>query len=307
MIWAMRVTIVGATGLVGNALLRSWNARGAEIAAATYHDHPGTDFRQLDMTDADAVRRLLADTRPEVVAVPAANPYVDYCESHPEETRRVNVDGTLNVARACRDLGARMIFFSSDYVFDGRQEAYSEGDAVAPLNEYGRQKARTESEVMAVDARNLVIRISGAYGWQWRRINFVEQVLGKLEAGQRMQVVSDIRYNPTNADNLAVVVAELAEKRAAGLFHVVGSDRLAKYEFALKVAREFGLDDALLSPVSSEAFRSVAPRPKSSTLRTDKVRAAVGAPLWGVDEGLRSMKESRAAWREYAKSLPSPV
>ncbi|MEK7233996.1 MAG: sugar nucleotide-binding protein, partial [Elusimicrobiota bacterium] len=114
-----KVLVIGGTGLVGNAVLRAWAAQGAQVSAATYHCHVSEDFVQLDMRDRGRVQALLESHRPAVVAVPAANPFVDYCELHPQETRRVNVDGTLNVARACRDIGARMIFYSSDYVFDG--------------------------------------------------------------------------------------------------------------------------------------------------------------------------------------------
>ncbi|HXS99842.1 MAG TPA: sugar nucleotide-binding protein, partial [Elusimicrobiota bacterium] len=156
-----KVLVIGGTGLVGNALLRAWKARGDDVAAATYHCHASGGFLQLDMQDGECVRELLGRHRPGVVAVPAANPFVDYCERHPAETRRVNVDGTLNVARACREIGARMIFYSSDYVFDGSKGVYTEEDAVSPINEYGRQKAETERGVLALDGRHIVIRTSG--------------------------------------------------------------------------------------------------------------------------------------------------
>ena len=300
----MRVMVVGATGLIGNALLRVWAGRGACVAAATYHCHPGTEFRQLDMRDEAAVRTLLSETDPEVVAVPAANPHVDYCELHPEETRRINVAGTLNVARACRERGARMIFFSSDYVFDGRKELYTESDAPSPINEYGRQKAETEAGVLASDPRNLVIRTSGAYGWQWEPKNFVLQLLAKLGSGQSLPVAADLRYNPTAAENLAAVLVELAAAQARGIYHVVGAEAIARYDFAVKTAQAFGLAASLLRPVSSAELQSPTPRPKSSALATGKVRAAVKTPLWGVEEGLRQMRETEAAWRVYAKRLP---
>src|SRR5665213_1901366 len=198
---SVKVMVIGGTGLVGNALVRAWTARGADVAAATYHCHASGGFLQLDMQDEARVRELLERHRPAVVAVPAANPFVDYCERHPAETRKVNVDGTLNVARACRDLGARMIFYSSDYVFDGAKGVYTEEDATCPINEYGRQKAEAERGVLAADPRNIVLRTSGAYGWQWEPKNFVLQIRAKLSAGQEMKVADDIRYNPTYVEN----------------------------------------------------------------------------------------------------------
>lgn len=302
-----KVLVIGGTGLVGNALVRAWSARGADVAAATYHCHAASPFLQLDMQDEARVREILGKHRPAVVAVPAANPFVDYCERHPEQTRKVNVDGTLNVARACRDLSARMIFYSSDYVFDGAKGVYTEEDATCPINEYGRQKAEAERGVLAADPRNLVIRTSGAYGWQWEPKNFVLQIRAKLSAGQEMSVADDVRYNPTYAENLAEITAELVETGAGGIFHVVGADEIVRYAFALRAARAFGLDESLLKPAPMSTLASATPRPKESSLRTDKVRAAVSVPPLGVDKGLREMLSLQADWMDYARTLPDPA
>ena len=302
-----KVMVVGGTGLVGNALVRAWGARGADVAVATYRRHASGGFLQLDMRDAGRVAELLQRHRPSVVAVPAANPFVDYCERHPAETRDVNVNGTLNVARACRDLGARMIFYSSDYVYDGAKGVYTEEDETCPINEYGRQKAEAERGVLAADPRNLVLRTSGAYGWQWEPKNFALQVRAKLSAGESLAVADDVRYNPTYVENLAEITVALVEAGAGGIFHVVGAEEIVRSEFASRVARAFGLDPRRLTPTPSARLASSTPRPKASSLRTDKVRAAVPVPPIGVDEGLRRMLAFEPEWRAYARTLPDPA
>ncbi len=302
-----KVLVIGGTGLVGNALLRSWEARGAKVAGATYHCHPTGGFLQLDMQDAEGVRTMIARIRPAVVAVPAANPFVDYCEQHPEETRKINVAGTLNVARASREFGARTIFYSSDYVFDGIKGEYIEEDVPSPINEYGRQKAEAETGILATDSRNLVIRTSGAYGWQWEPKNFVLQILGRLSAGKAMHIANDIRYNPTYVENLAQITAELVDADAAGVFHVVGADKIVRYDFAMRVARAFGLDTNLLIAAPQSALVSTTPRPKQSSLLTDRVRATVSSRPLGVEEGLTQMVKMKPRWVEYARSLPDPA
>jgi dTDP-4-dehydrorhamnose reductase len=299
-----RVLVLGGTGLVGNALYRFWRGRGSEVTATSRRRHELGGFQPLDMTDPAGVKSVLAGFKPDLVAVPAANAHVDDCERRPVETRRVNVDGTLGVARACREFGVRMIFFSSDYVFDGVRGSYTEEDAVSPINEYGRQKAEAERGVLAADPRNLVIRTSGAYGWQWEPKNFVLQLRARLSAGQNMKVASDVGYNPTYAKNLAEIVAALADAGAAGIFHVVGAQRLARHEFAVRAARAFGLDERLLQPVPYAEFRSPTPRPKESSLSTAKVRATVKVAPIGADDGLRRMVEGEPAWRAYEKNLP---
>ncbi|MDP3542517.1 MAG: SDR family oxidoreductase [Elusimicrobiota bacterium] len=302
-----KIMVIGGTGLVGNALLRAWTARGAEVAAATYHSHPSGGFLQLDMRDSARVGALLKAHRPSVVAVPAANPFVDYCELHPEETRKVNVEGTLNVARACRELGARMIFYSSDYVFDGLKGSYTEEDAPCPINEYGRQKAEAERGVLACDPRNLILRTSGAYGWQWEPKNFVLQVRNNLSEGHPMRV-ANVRYNPTYVENLAEITAELVSAGASGIFHTVGAEEIARDEFARRVARAFGLRDSLIQTVPAGEFKSPTPRPKQSSLRTQKVqRILPDTPPVGVDAGLKAMLTMEPAWRDYARTLPDPA
>jgi dTDP-4-dehydrorhamnose reductase len=300
-----RVLVVGGTGLVGNALVRAWTARGHEVAAATYHCHPSPGFLRLDMQDAPAVRACLEAFRPDVVAVPAANPHVDFCETHPAQTRAVNVAGTLNVAAAAKEAGAPVVFYSSDYVFDGKKGSYTEEDAPNPLNEYGRQKAETEAAVLAMHPANLVIRTSGAYGWQWEAKNFVLQVRAKLSSGQRMRLAGDLVYNPTYAENLAAVTADLVEGRHAGVFHVVGSEPITRYQFAVMVAQEWGLDTGLLEPVPASEFSSPTPRPKQSSLATAKVRAAAKTALMGPGAGLAHMRAIEPVWRAYAKTLPA--
>ncbi len=302
-----KVVVIGGTGLVGNALLRAWTAQGAPVAAATYHTHASGGFLQLDMRDAVQVHALLAAQRPSVVAVPAANPFVDYCELHPEETRRVNVDGTLNVARACRELGARMVFYSSDYVFDGVKGHYTEEDSPSPINEYGRQKAETERGVLACDPRNLVIRTSGAYGWQWEPKNFVLQVRKNLQDGKQMRV-ADVRYNPTYVENLAEITTALVASGVGGIFHAVGAEEISRAEFARRAARAFALDESLIQAVPAGEFKAPAARPKESSLITDKVRRlAPDSPPIGVEEGLRCMLAMEPRWREYALTLPDPA
>lgn len=300
-----KILIVGGTGLVGNALLRAWTKRGADVAAATYHCHPTPHFRQLNMQDAGAVEQTIKELKPRTVAVPAANPYVDYCELHPQETRKVNVEGTLNVARACRRHGAAVIFFSSDYVFDGRKGIYTEEDAPNPVNEYGRQKASVEKEVLRLDAKNLVIRTSGAYGWQWEPKNFALQVRSKLSAGQPFKVACDIRYNPTYVENLAEITVELAAREEGGIFHVVGGDNIVRYEFAREIAMAFHLDQSRIQQAFSREFHSAAQRPQESSLNTAKVRAIVSTPLWGVRQGLEHMIHFETEWRRYAEKLPA--
>ena len=285
-----RVLVIGASGLVGSALLRAWNAAGAIVLGTSRSG--GRGLAALDLTSPPSVAKALSEFRPDWVAVPAANPHVDYCELHPEETRRLNQDATIAALRAAAAAGARTMFFSSDYVFDGAKSRYTEEDAPGPLNEYGRQKLAVERAAPGIDPKGLVLRSSGIYGWQSEPKNFVLQVRANLSAGRPMRLSADLSYNPTLSDDLAAAAVALAASGASGLFHAAGAESVTRYDFAVMAARAFGLDPAGLVPVPSAEFTAPARRPKSSALDCAKLARATGLVPSGPAEGLRRMLAS---------------
>ncbi len=300
-----RVAVIGATGLVGDALRRAWERAGATLKPAARRGWPRGAIASLDIRDERRVAEFFEEGPLHWVALPAALPNVDYCETHPDVTRCVNVVGALHVARRAAAAAVPLVFFSSDYVFDGERQAYGESDDPRPLNEYGRQKLEAETGVLEASPRNLVLRTSGVYGWQAIPKNFALQVLAALGTGGSLRVAREVSYNPTAADNLAEVTVALAARGAGGVFHVVGGERVLRIDFAREVARAFALDEGRLIGVPSEELQSPTRRPRDSSLRTDKVRRAVPVALWGVREGLRRMRESRAEWEIHAaRALP---
>lgn len=290
----MRILLIGSSGLIGDALWRRWTADGKTLTGTRgAQDIPGR--RPLDIRDLDAVRRLVKETAADVVAMPACNPYVDYIELHPEETAALNVAGSLNVLAAAREAGARLVFFSSDYVFDGENDPYREDDRTGPINEYGRQKDAVEKAILADSGPHLIVRVSGVYGWERRGKNYVYQTLRKLQEGQAVRAPVDLEYNPTCAENVAAIVSELLEGGHRGIFHVVGADRLSRFEFAQRIASAYGFDDRRVERATMAEFPSPTKRPARSGLSTEKARRTVTVPIWGVEEGLRRM---RGTWAE---------
>jgi dTDP-4-dehydrorhamnose reductase len=303
----MRALIVGATGLHGHALYRHLRVRpGWEVSVTTY-DIAVPGFERLDAMDAGAVDALLARLRPDAVIFPASNPFVDYCERHPEETRRLNVEATLRAARAAQDRGARFVFFSTDYVFDGTKgSAYREEDEPRPLNEYGRQKLEVERALADGKGRWTVVRTSAIYGWELQPKNFIVQVLAKLKSAQRLRAAFDLDYTPTYAPSLAEGIAGLVEKDAQGLFHLAGPEKVSRAEFAREAAMVFGLDADLIEAAPFAAFAGQgAARPQRSPLDSGKAARLLGQPLLGAREGLKAMKAAAGEWEEYSGKLLS--
>lgn len=284
----MRVLVVGASGLVGNALLSLF--RGDHQAVGTFCNHPLKGLRHLDLTDPAQVQTVVRQTRPEVVLQPAAIPNVEYCETHPEQTWAVNVQGTAHLLDAVRAIGARLVFFSSDYIFDGRAGPYAEQARPNPLNVYGRQKLAAEERIRSTLRDYLIVRTTVVYGWEHAGKNFVARLVRQLGQGRPVRAPVDQIGTPTYVRNLAQVVKELVEGGHRGIFNVVGPQLIDRYRFACLAARVFGLDERGVLPVTTAELDQVAARPLQAGLRVDKVQATVETRLLGPEEGLEAMR-----------------
>lgn len=278
--------IVGASGLVGGALRRVF-----PDAVGTYFRNPAAHLTPLDITDAAAVETLVARVRPSVILLPAAQPNVDRCETEAAESERVNVEGTRHVATAAARHGARLVYFSTDYVFDGQAGPYAPDAPTAPIQTYGRHKLAAERVVQATVADHLIARICGVYGYQPDGKNFVMALTRLASSGQRMRVPSDQWGTPTLADNLADAIRELALSDYRGIVHPVGPDYLPRIDFARLAAEVFGHAPDFLDPVTTPELRQPAPRPLRGGVDNRSTQALLRQTrLVGAREGLLSMR-----------------
>lgn len=281
----MKALVIGAPGLVGKALVRSLQARGAEVLG-TYRSRPSDGMVGLDVTDSDAVRSVIQRYRPTVVFLTAALTAVDYCEDHRDEAWRTNVQGPAAVAREAGRVGARLVLYSTEYVFDGVAGPYSEDDPQHPLGEYAQSKAAGEEAIRAALADHLILRTTVVFGWDPTSLNFAMQVWKRLSAREAMRVPSDQWSNPTLADFLADASVRLVEREVRGVVNVVGRDRVPRTEFAVRLARRLGLDPTLIEPVTTAALNQVAPRPLNAGLRTERLAELLGEPPIGLDKAI---------------------
>jgi len=300
----MRLLVIGGSGLLGFKV--------AQLAMeefeifATYNFRPveldGCDSFKLDKTDRNGTLALLKKIRPDVVIDTAALHNVDYCETHQEEAWKVNVDGTRNVADACRDVKAKMVFISTDYVFDGKKGIYKEGDTPHPLHYYAKTKVEGENVVKSAGINYAIARPSVIYGWNpselaglrsssGKSVNFVIWVIDKLKRKEEISIVTDQYSSPTLADNLAEVLLVLSKSEKQGIYHTAGKTCLSRFNFAKKIAEVFDLDGKLVKPVTSDKFKQIAERPKRCCLNVSKAEKELDVRFLSVEEGLTLMKE----------------
>lgn len=258
----MRSLIIGASGLVGSALKR-------RLPHALEGVHKELDRKKdkgkvhIDLTKYETMFRVFADYRPNIVYLPAAIAHVDKCEG--VGTNHVNVLGSTTVLRLCEQFESKLIFFSSSYVFDGKSEIpYLPNAEKNPLNNYGIQKSTVEDLILRSDAKFTIIRTVGVFGVEKAKKNFAKQVISTIFAGKKIHVPNDQYMNPILSDDLARISVLLAEKEN-GLFHVAGDTSLTKYEFAVRIAKYFGLEGNVVG-ISSEEMKQVARRPRMGSL-----------------------------------------
>lgn len=270
----MKVLITGASGLLGSKLAELATESG-HVVHSLYNSHLCTYGKpqRVDVTDQSAVKKVFADTTPDIVFHTASITDVDLCETNPELAMRVNGEVTGFISKACQETGSYLAYVSTDYVFDGMRGQYSEEDKPAPINAYGRSKLFGEEEMTRHCSRGCVARTSVIYGWgRPYRPNFATWIHNKLKANEQVSVVSDQFASPTLNTHLARMLLEVAERRIQGILHVAGSTRISRYEFAVMLAKQFGFNESLLNPVQAETTSWKARRPSDSSLNVSKAQ-----------------------------------
>lgn len=260
----MRVLVTGIRGQLGHDVLNELKKRG--------HDAVGVNSEEMDITDADMVREVMLRERPEAVIHCAAYTAVDNAEDNVEICRKVNVDGTANIANMCRELDARMLYVSTDYVFPGDGERpWEPEDKANPLNVYGQTKYEGELAVQKCLEKYFIVRISWVFGVNGS--NFVKTMLRLGKERGAVSVVNDQIGSPTYTYDLAILFADMIESDKYGIYHASGEGLCSWYEFAQEIFREAGMDEVKVTPVDSAAFPTKAKRPKNSRMNKDKLKA----------------------------------
>lgn len=284
--------VIGASGMVGEHITTTLNSL-ERNTIATYNKTAIPLASYLDATNEKEVNKLIEGTNPQVVFMPAALTNVDYCEMHPEEAYNVNVNGVKNVVKASNSIDARLIYFSTDYIFDGENGPYDEEAPANPISIYGLQKLEAEHYIALFAKDYLIIRTTVVYGWERQGKNFIYRLVNSLSSGTPVKAPTDQVGSPTYANNLCQIAVHLSETTLSGVINVTGPNQISRYEFAKKAANIFHLDENLVVPVQTEALHQPAKRPKKAGLLTDKVNAISTIPVTNFEEGLARMARDR--------------
>ncbi|MFH1633615.1 MAG: SDR family oxidoreductase [Chloroflexota bacterium] len=284
----MRILITGASGLLGiNLALEAAgqhtvfgvvNSRGLKTEAFT--------VLQADLLEPGAVERVLDESQPDWVIHCAALANLEACEKHPALARELNTEVPRNLAAQCRNGGARLLHVSTDAVFDGKRGGYTEDDSPNPLGVYSRTKLEAEHAVAEAYPEAIIARVN-LFGWSLTgKRSLAEFFFYNLQAGKNLMGFTDVYFSPLLVNDIAHIFIKMLKKGLGGLYHVVSSESLSKYEFGVAIARKFGLDSELIAPRSVSDAGLEAVRSPNLTLKVDKLIHALGESPPGISPAL---------------------
>lgn len=284
----MKLLITGGSGLLGNRIAEIALARGDAVYCGYAHNEPviGSPVR-FDLADERGISDLLDRLRPDAIVHSAALTDVDRCERERELAYKLNVEGTRAIAQACQDVGAFLVYISTDYVFDGVRGMYREEELTNPISYYGTSKLLGEQFCRGCIARTCVIYGSRPASG---KINFALWLIDSLRSGRQVSVVTDQFITPTLNTNLAGMVLEAADRGLSGIYHMAGATRISRYDFALQVADIFGLNADLILPSRMADLPWIARRPMDSSLDTSKASKMLATKPLGLAKSLQILR-----------------
>lgn len=285
----MKYFITGGSGLLGQRLAAV--AKDNDELTLVHNSNPGENTVKCDITNEKEVHETVNQENPDVIIHCAAMTNVDLCEDEEEKAYLINGMGTGYLAKAAEEVDAKIIYVSTDFVFDGTRGYYKEDEKVNPLGIYAKSKYDGEVQLQKYSTNWAVARVSVLYGWH-KRANFTTWVINELRNKNEINIVTDQINSPTLADNAGEAIFEIARQNKNGIFHTAGNEAINRFDFTKKIAEAFDLDESLINPTTSEVFKQKAPRPRDSSLNVNKVEKELGMKMETCTESLNRMADS---------------
>ncbi|MEX2597016.1 MAG: SDR family oxidoreductase [Salibacteraceae bacterium] len=290
----MRVAITGATGLIGSNLASNLQKESLFLTSQSGGTSDAGVVKAMDLTNFEKTLSWLDETKPNLVFHTAAISSVDLAELHKTQAEKLNVDCTKTIGKWCSKNNARLIYFSSDFVFDGISLDYNEKDMPKPLSWYGETKWKSENELQSILEDLVIIRPILVYGSDkmLSRQNFVTMVIDRLSNGTQMNITSDQFRMPTYVEDLADAAIKIAYGAYKGIIHISGDEKIGVFDFALAVTDVFDLDPCLLKPVTTSSMNQIGQRPLKSGFDLTLVKSLINYEPHSVREGLTALRNN---------------
>lgn len=302
-----KLLITGISGLLGNNL--AYVLRERYDIAGWYNSHkallPGVNSFKVDITDSRLIKEFISDYKPDIILHCASLTNIDYCQKNKGETRKVNVEGTQNIVSACANQNTKLVYISTDAVYDGEKGNYSEDAPVSPCNYYGLTKYEAENAVK--DYKNYIIARTNIFGWNIQdKYSIAKWILYSLQKGCGINGFSDAIFSSIYTLEFARIMNIMLDKNLTGIFNLASKTSMSKYGFAVLIAEVFNKNKSLIKPASIDDHNCFATRGKNLSLNTKKLSNAIGEDMPSIEECVNLFfKDYQNGLRDKIKNLIS--
>ena len=289
----MKILVLGGSGLIGDHFIT--NSKSNDFIT-TYRNNV-TNFSNVISVkinlpqDWPKLEELILKEKPDIVLNSIAYSNSDFCETNREETYMLHVKISEKITTICSKINSKIVFLSTDYVFDGKKGNYSENDKTNPINYYGHTKDLAE-KIILKNENNLVLRTAMVYGLS-SKVRFLRYVIENLKKDQEINTYDDIFNSATLLDDLTNGISKAIEFDANGIYHMVGSSCVSRFDFAKTVAKVFNFNENLIKPASIVSAKLKAQRPINPCLNNSKAVKTFGIKFSSINEGIKQIYERR--------------
>lgn len=289
----MKILVTGGSGVIGWNLTEFLKSKNNDVSFTFYKNKINDKGDFLNITNEDETINLITKFNPDIIIHSAALANVDLCEKDKNLANEINVNGTHNIIKGCQKINCKIVYISTSFVFSKSDKSYYETDIPSnPKTHYGLTKLKGEKMILESELKSLILRIDQPYFWKksWQRTNSVLRVIETLSKKQNLKEITDWFNVPTYIPDFVSATYELIKNNHTGIFHLTGPDFLSRFEWALKTADVFGLDNKLLTPINSVELNLDATR-ENIRLNNKKVQENTGIKMRGINEGLLDMRK----------------
>jgi len=291
----MKILVTGGSGVIGTKLVQYFRNWGHDVDFIYFKNETSMpNGHYLDITEKNSAVKLISKINPDIVIHSMALTNVDLCETQKDLAEKINVDGTNEVIQGCKISKSKLVYISTSFVFNGKKENYSENDSTGTSTYYGFTKLAGENLVENSNLSYLILRTDQPYCWieKWQHTNSVLRVLDTLKSENTLKEIIDWYNTPTYVPDFVNATKKLIDQNLTGRFHVVGSDFVNRYEWALMVAEIFGLNKNKIKPINSEELGLPVKR-SNVNLNNQKLFEKTGIKMLGIREGLEQMLKDK--------------
>ena len=300
----MKLLVIGASGLVGGAIYEEAKKLNFPVDG-TYNTFYTNGLYKLDYSRKNEITKIIEEKKPEVIICPAGITNVDWIEQNPQKAWKTNVENIKTIFETASNYDIPVGFFSTDYIFDGKNGPYSENDPPNPLNIYGEQKLAAELMLKSfLPEKYFIFRTSYVFGFERQGKNYVYSLTKSLYEGKETKVANDMLITPTYAPDLAKFVLKIIEKNKYGTYNISGNSYISRFEYAKMISDTFKFNGSLIAPSKFHEMNVIAKRPLKGGLKNDKALSIAGLIFTPLDQSLR---ETKSFMEKFNQFPPKPI